>query len=548
MSNTITRRSALLGGVGLGLGVLGGGPLLAGCSSTVSSDAAASAAAAAARDVALPAYVRYRGVEPDIPGNNEGIADAFFAYPASPVRATTGRPGDGDRITAMTSLNGPIPPGVAANAYWRDLNRRLGSPLAITPTPLQDYSQKFATTMASGDLPDVFNMLNVVTPQLPQMLEATAVDLTAHLSGDAVRDYPNLANIPTGSWQATVYSGKIMAVPIPRGVTQSVGLYYRKDLLQKRGITFRPSSFDEFSDLCGELTDARHNTWALAVAPIDYVRQMLGVPNNWSYQNGRLTSAYEHEGQKEALAAVRRLIERGRVNPDAFSGSAQDAKTRFGNGQAMFTVDTQSAWNGYFIAAAGIKGFDVDMATVPAFDGNGTGHPWIGNMSHSVAAIGKRAERRIEAVLRVLDYLAAPFGTEEYRFLKYGVEHVDFELDGTDPIKTAKGNTEAVIGSGYLADGPVAIYQAGLREVTKTRYAAQTRLFPTGVKDPTSNLFSATQSGKGNFLTTRITSLQNDILQGRQPVSAWDDGVASWRSGGGSQIREELQTVLEGRS
>ena len=35
---------------------------------------------------------------------------------------------------------------------------------------------------------------------LPQFLKAVAADLTPYLSGDAVRDYPNLANLPTSTW------------------------------------------------------------------------------------------------------------------------------------------------------------------------------------------------------------------------------------------------------------------------------------------------------------------------------------------------------------
>lgn len=40
-------------------------------------------------------------------------------------------------------------------------------------------------------------------------------------------------------------------------------------------------------------------------------------------------------------------------------------------------------------------------------------------------------------------------------------------------------------------------------------------------------------------------NLQNDILQGREPVSAWDDGVATWKSGGGDTIRDEFQAAME---
>ena len=39
------------------------------------------------------------------------------------------------------------------------------------------------------------------TPNISQILQTQAADLSPYLSGDAVKDYPNLAAIPTFSWK-----------------------------------------------------------------------------------------------------------------------------------------------------------------------------------------------------------------------------------------------------------------------------------------------------------------------------------------------------------
>ena len=53
-----------------------------------------------------------------------------------------------------------------------------------------------------------------VIPDLPSFLEAKVQDLTPFVSGDAIKDYPNLASLPTIGWKGMVYDNKIFAVPI----------------------------------------------------------------------------------------------------------------------------------------------------------------------------------------------------------------------------------------------------------------------------------------------------------------------------------------------
>ena len=50
----------------------------------------------------------------------------------------------------------------------------------------------------------------------PELLRAKFADLTEHLSGDAVKEYPFLANLPTESWRTCVFNGGIYGLPVPR--------------------------------------------------------------------------------------------------------------------------------------------------------------------------------------------------------------------------------------------------------------------------------------------------------------------------------------------
>lgn len=536
MTLEISRRTMIGAGFATALGVT-----LASCSNEGRGGAAGQAQQV---DTSLlPTYIPYEGVEPDLQGS-DGVADAYFAYPSDPVRVIDTPPGDGQPIATMGITNTPIPPGVGNNDFWQDLNERLGSDLTINLSNPSDYEQRFPTAVAGGQLPDVWGV--GVAPQLPQLLESEALDLTEHLSGDAIEAYPFLANIPTDSWRSTVYNGKIFGVPVPRGVIATSILYARDDLLAEQGVTQGPSSFEDFFDMCSDLTAPQSNIWALSYVPLDYIRQMYGVPNGWEMVDGQLVSAYEHEGQKEALEAARRLAEAGLMNPDAFSAQWQDYKVWFSNGSTFFNYDTFSAWTNYFqLRASGQPDFSLTAFGPPQADGGGAASAWLGNPTNSITAINKDAGDRVETLLNFLNYLAAPFGTEEYKFLKFGEQDVHHTLEGTDPVLTDKGQSELQMGLLYMTDAPWPIYQPGNPDGTQAQYDAQMDIVPDAVRNPVTGLYSETNSRRGGQISQDLGNLQNDIMQGREDVSAWDDAVAAWKSDGGDEIRDEYMQALE---
>ncbi|MFW6598821.1 extracellular solute-binding protein [Propionibacteriaceae bacterium Y2011] len=491
----------------------------------------------------LPAYVPYDGVEPDIAGEN-GVGNVFFAYPAEPVKAITDPIGDGQPIETLGITNTPIPPGVDKNEFWQALNERVGSELRISLANPSDYTQRFATAVAGGKLPDIFSVGSA--PQLPQLLDAEALDLTEHLGGDAVNDYPFLANIGTESWKSTVFNGKIMAVPVPRGVISTYLLYFRSDILAEEGITEQPGSYQELYDLAKQLTNPQQNRWAFSYVPVDHIRQMYEIPNSWSEEGGQFTSAYEHEAQPDALEASRKLFADKLVNPDAFTAQWQDYKTWFANGSALFTFDSFSGWPGY-LNRPGSPEFELSGWGPVKAEGGGEAPIWLGNPTNSITSINAKAADRVETLLKYLNFLATPFGTEEYLFRKFGVEGTHYTLEGTDPILNDKGKSETQMGLLYMVDAPWPIYAPGDREATQAQFDAQSAIIPTGLANPTIGLYSETSSRQGNQLSKTLNDLEDDIVQGRKKVSDWAPAVQDWKSKGGDKIRDELQAALEAR-
>ena len=542
MTRSIDRRTVLAGGAA-GLA----GVAMAGCSNEGrGSDAAAPGGGATApgANQVLPSYQPYQDVPADLEGS-DGVADAYFSYPADPIVAIADPPGDGDPITTMGITNTPIPPALEENDFWQDLDERLGSPLQVALYNPSDYRNRFPTAVAGDQLTDIWSV--GPSPQRPQMLEAKALDLTEHLAGDAVADFPFLANIPTDSWKSCVFNGRIYAIPVPRGVFSTGVLYARDDLLAEQGITRGPESYQDFVDMCAHVTAPGSNVWALSRVPTDYVRQMYGVPNGWELQeDGTLVSAYEHPGQKEALEGCRRLVEAGYTNPDTFSTQFQNYQIWLANGTTFFTTGTFSAWTGYYeLRSGGRDDFSVTAYGPPQAQGGGAASAWLGNPTNSITALNKNAADRVRTLLQVMNWMATPFGTAEYLFRKYGTRGVQHVLDGTDPILTDQGRSELQLGLLYLTDAPWPIYQPGLPDVTQDQYDAQTAIVSSALADPTTGLYSEADSRHGGQINGALRVVENDIIQGRQPVSAWDEAVATWKKDGGDEIRDEYQAALE---
>ena len=52
--------------------------------------------------------------------------------------------------------------------------------------------------------------------RLTTIRQVKCADLTPYLSGDGIKDYPNLAHYTSYTWRSGVIEGKIYAIPIAR--------------------------------------------------------------------------------------------------------------------------------------------------------------------------------------------------------------------------------------------------------------------------------------------------------------------------------------------
>ncbi|MFG1628253.1 extracellular solute-binding protein [Kribbella sp. NPDC049227] len=536
ISKRISRRT-LLGGSLAAAATAGG---LSGCATvTRSTDIAA-----LNKPVALPTYKPFDGPKPDLPRSHPLMPDCFYRFPADPTRVTEGVPADGDPISGSVPTSNPIPPTADRNPYWQELNRRVGSPLQLTITSAtgSDYTNKFATSVAGDTLGDLFNVDGKFS-YLPQFLEARAQDLTEYLSGDAILEYPFLANLSADSWRGCVFSGGIRAVPIQRGVMSSNLLLARQDLLDQLGVELGSPTVDELNKVAKAVTDGKKNRWAFATPPAAALSAMLGLPNGWEVREGRLVHSRELPEHKEMLAISTKMQADGLIHPDGVAKNNQ--KVWFSQGSAVMTQDTYSSIQSFYRRAVA-KNFAIALPVVRDSAGK-VGRFLLGSPNNSIAAMRPSSPERTKMLLRVLNWMAAPFGTEEYLFRKFGLPGRHYTLKGTDPVLTEAGGSEVCLGEfpiQYLSDGGYPVYFPGHPEAVDVAYGHLKTILPTAILQPTYGLYSPTDSTKGKVADKDFDALTKEIQLGRSDLSDWDKAVANWRKSSGDAIRHEYEQAM----
>jgi len=539
----LSTRRELLRAAGLGAGAFA----LAGCTST----GPRPNQTVDNSGVELPAYRPYTGVEAAGPATAEGVQPYFEDYPATSPRLFTDPPASGT-VTAMASVPGPSPKPLTDNPYWQELNRRLGGDLEISMTPSAGYPEKFSAVVASGDLPDLAELR--FQPNLPQLLKAKFADLTSLLSGDAVKDFPALANIPSYCWQSATYNGGIYGVPQHRPNT-GTPLTSRMDIRRDLGLDHAIDSGAAFVELCRELTDSRQKRWAMGapVALVQFFVEMLEGPNQWRVDGGRFTSAYETEEFTTALDQVARMWTEGLFHPDSFGQAGALTPNPGSVGQWLLQGSVVLNYGGtsWLDSAnggrktSGDPDYEIAAIPPPRYEGGGTARKHLGTGVYALTGISNADPDRVAELLHVVDWLSAPFGTEEQLFKRYGIEGRNFTREGTDPVPATGATQEILLSAGYLGAPPIVNYAAGAATIAKQQYDYQSAMARHSMPIPTVGLFSDTYLSKGATLERTLYSVMGDIIQGRRAVSSWADAVQDWRNNGGDTIRSEYEASYQ---
>ncbi|MGA5119456.1 extracellular solute-binding protein [Streptomyces pseudogriseolus] len=498
----------------------------------------------------LPAYVASSVVTPDIPAKNGSAAGFTRAIPAAELKTSVPKAlGSGGKLTVMSPFWGTPPRD--DNPYYTAMNKAVGVDVAWQNQDGVTYDQKLGAVLASSEIPDV-----VVVPgwnlmgRIPSAVNAKFADLGPYLSGDKVREYPNLAAVPTEAWRRGIFGGQLRGIPMPAPYVTDIAPLYRKDLFAKKGYTV-PGSPDDFLAWAKEATDAKSKLWAC-----DDMKwtafNIFGVLSGgdkalwWNLEGDKLINRIETEQFLEALEWTRKLYAAGVVHPDAVQGKAGgDAGNRFTAGEVLVYNQNISDWWGK-TAEQRTQNADFEMEAFDYFGPDG-GDPtlWAVQPSNIFTFVSKKAsEQQVKDFLALCNFCAAPYGTKEFMLTAYGVEGTDYTLSKGLPVKTQQGVNEVNGAYDYTGNPAPYIAYPDLPEVTKGMVEWQQRM---GAFTKKSSFFglTVTEPARWSNLADDFEQLEDDVVRGRKKISDVQQAVSDWRSRGGDGLRDWYRKLLD---
>jgi putative aldouronate transport system substrate-binding protein len=530
---------------------------------------AASGASGSARIGPFPSYIPLtNGPKPDYHVDDPRFDDGFDNYPSNPIKAVAEPPGAGSTINILNRAYFPPPTPFDQNPTWQEVNKRLNANIVLNVVAGADYQTKFVTTMAGDDLPDVMHIYNgyALAPNLQGFFKAKCADLAPYLAGDAAKDYPYLAAIPTYAWKNSVsaFDGALYLIPIQRHLPTfpSFGGYFMVNTgvwNQEIGEGVVPKDAADFKRILVALNRPQENRFAVGNAGTAGVASengpfglstyaaMFGAPNNWRIDDsGKLIRNRETEEYKAAVGYLRDLMSAGLFPGDVASMPGSTSRPLHAQGRFVVSVDGYgNSWVDLLQRGAQ-SGNTFHMLPPFAAAAGGKAQAFLSHGYVSMNVLKKNAPDKIKEILRVMNFLAAPFGSQEDLLLTYGLEGQDFSRDDRgNPVPTPEGIARSsYVPWRYIAQHPWVNYQADLRGYAKKAFDAQQMLMPLGVSDPTDGYFSATAWGKGQTADARFQDGIIDIILGRRSMSEYDDLVKTWQTEAGETVRKEFMESM----
>lgn len=524
---------------------------------SVAPASAASSTTAAATTAATGSSVVIQSKVPGVPTAYLGLPESFKSVNSVPGKGGTVR-------VFQITYNAQVAPK-GENRFWQEMEKRLGVSWDVTLVPSNAYAEKLAVLTAGGDLPDLVYIDFTLAPDQYKLIQQGAyTDLTPYLTGDSLKEYPNLAAYPANAWKNIAIKGKIYGVPRLTLPTSGMTML-RKDWAEKMGNT-APKNADEFYKLLEDFTkkdpdgSGKADSWGMGLfndggntlyAPTTFM-SMFRVPNQWRpNSDGSLSYFIESPEYKEAIAFMRKLFDGGVMYPDSLSQNFQQS-------QDNWVAGKYGVYLGGAESLVGPRGSRVSMQKIntqaqpvhfvpPAFDGGQPNH-WLSSGFLGVVGIpskiGKDPER-VKELLRVLNWFAAPFGSEEYRFLQFGIVGFHSQAAADGSFTRTDQWSKDILDLKNLLGIPVAYYYPGTLQdaIDQQKYAEQ--LLPVGVQNPALTAYSTTWNSKSKELNQLLQDRIVRILSGRDQVNALDEMVKDWKNRGGAQVAREFAESLK---
>ena len=480
----------------------------------------------------------------------------YKAYPSTRPKSVQSVPGDGSDINIMTYTTGAVPNALDQNPGWQEVNRQVGANLKVNMTPFADYfGTKLQVTIAGGELPDLFFIIaDPGITLVPEFFNAKVADLTPHVSGDAVKDYPNLAAIPTRAWKTTVFDSKIYGVPVP--LRPYFWWYWvHQELLDQAGLK-QPTNADELKQQLIQFTQPQQGVWGQGVeaGPIyayglwmGLFTSIFGAPNNWAVDTQRQVHRDVRNRPVQSRHGVRQgPVHRGHLPPGLQQLQHDQRARRVPGAQVCLPLRRPG---------------DVRLAKAA-----GSTHP---GAEHSDGQAVWRDRRTWQLLVRPAEFrlhrhaqdavagshqdaaagpeLSSPRRLELRKTCCCGSASRTSSGPWT-PMAARSSPTKAradfMPWRNIVAPAPVAYLPVSAPEFPTVLQQWEPQLAAVGVEDASVGFVSRTYAQKGATANRTLGDGFDDIVTGRRPLTDYDGLVKDWLATVGTTAKSRVRAGI----
>lgn len=478
------------------------------------------------------------------------------------------------------------------NPFTRMMSRYVGVDFSAKwqAANVDDYKTKLNTSIASGDLPDYMERVDLFDFQM--LLEADLVeDITdawdANASETVVLEPMRYGGDPTRAWAYAEVDGRKMGIPsVITAMQDEKVMWIRQDWLDKVGMDI-PTTLEELEAVAGAFVEAglgengntvglgicgQLNTWYGSADPI--FGAFGAVPQGsgawWTVEGDGLICDAIREEQKPALEMLQRMYANGLIAPDFFTLDAAGVQEQVaGNNCGLHFSPSFATGYGINSSVENDPSAVWACADIPAGPDGRRGKAWSNPYAAAINVMRKGFPHAAEMV-QVLNF-TAELRQPELQFIGWEGSNYILAEDGTltqtynSPTKWFYGPVGGDSGAGVdpLNDAKRLLYNQAAAEIPfeernayqkfwteennelgKLNNQAAQLLLETSEEYGIVNEFMALPTETMNLVGSQLIDLEAQtslgIIKGDLPLEAFDSYVEQWKGLGGDQVTAEV--------
>ncbi|MCS7462849.1 extracellular solute-binding protein [Paenibacillus doosanensis] len=451
-------------------------------------------------------------------------------------------------------------PDLNNNTWTRYINEHFGKPnnaiVKFVPVPRSQEIDKLNVLMAAGEAPDISFTYDSATVsryakingimQLDDILAKDGKELTNYL-GKTVLSYG-------------VFNGKQMAIPAKRTSLAWIGMFIRKDWLDKLGMPV-PTNRDELYNALVAFRDKNPGgvdgviPWGVAATGMNYSFGNVSE-SFWGKQSEEefvTAPGWLRPGNKDALKFLNKLYNEKLISPDfALDKTAKQADADVTNGKVgFFSANWDYPLRQNISESLKANAPDANFVPIDTFKNDEGKYKKIAYNENGVNVFIPKSSKNAELAIKYLNWMSNP---DVLFFLQYGQEGVNHKMaDGIpqvinqtgDNMQTSYLNLDytLVVNGVELGDPEknikaLAASAPGLEEVAKQSYKINTMDTYTAFFFDTPNesniKYGKTLSDMGNQMTDKLI-----VCKPAEFDSLYDKLVEEYMAAGGKAVMDE---------